>query len=471
MANSWPVRRTLLQFLREYRWFFLIATILAIAFRLLFLFKFRHLTDDSLMYGDLAKNWMLHGVYGQTGATGPVPTFVRLPGYPLFLRLVWSIAGVEHYTAVLLVQIFADTVTCFFIADLARRLSSERAAKAAFLIAALCPFFANYAVVALTETLAIFFAALALDLAIAAMQSPQRRSLWTGCGIALAAGILLRPDGGMLLIAIGLYLLFGLLRTKEVRQLRSKFLGGILIAVFALAPLIPWTIRNWRTLHHFQPLAPYSANNPDEYVDKGFHQWVRSWIVDYASVEDIWFNMDSGGGGDVDLDNVPRRAFDNDDQLQRAVVLFKQYDDNNNVITPEMDDGFAALARDRIRAHPLRYYVKLPVMRALDLWLRPRTEMLPIDPHWWRYWDDPWDFGRAAALGVINLFYVLAAIVAIAKRKVRWLGLILLFFAIRTLFLAWMPNPEPRYMLECYPALLAMAGAAWTKKPKLAETR
>jgi hypothetical protein len=85
--------------------------------------------------------------------------------------------------------------------------------------------------------------------------------------------------------------------------------------------------------------------------------------------------------------------------------------------------------------------------------------MLPVDPHWWRYWDDPWDFGRAAILVVVNLFYVVGAVIAIATKKVRWLGLLLLFFAIRTAFLAWMPNPEPRYVLECYPALLAIAGA------------
>ena len=44
----------------------------------------------------------------------------------------------------LLVQIVIDLVGCFVIADLARRTVSRAAARFAFLLAALCPFTANY---------------------------------------------------------------------------------------------------------------------------------------------------------------------------------------------------------------------------------------------------------------------------------------------------------------------------------------
>ena len=77
----------------------------------------------------------------------------------------------EHYRAVLVMQMFVDIGTCFVIADLARRLISLRAARVAFLLAALCPFLANYAANALTETLEVFFTALALDLAIAGLET------------------------------------------------------------------------------------------------------------------------------------------------------------------------------------------------------------------------------------------------------------------------------------------------------------
>jgi hypothetical protein len=199
---------------------------------------------------------------------------------------------------------------------------------------------------------------------------------------------------------------------------------------------------------------------PNEFVPHGFHRWVRTWIIDYASVEDVWFKVE---GESVDVDDVPRRAFDNAQQLQKTVDIFSQYDDEDNSITPAIDAEFAQLAQERIRSHPLRFYVELPLLRATDLWLRPRTEMLPIDAHWWRYWDDPGDFAKALSLALLNLFYLGAAALALVKGRVRHAGLFLLFAIFRTAFLAWMPNPEPRYILECYPAVLAMAGGFFSR--------
>src|SRR5438105_11933790 len=119
----------------------------------------------------------------------------------------------EHYRAVLVTQIFVDLGTCFLCADIARRLLGPRIARLAFLLAALCPFLANYSAAALTETLEIFFTALALDCAITGLTALDRLQIrpWLGCGLAIAAAILLRPDGGLLLIAVEAYLLVVLL--------------------------------------------------------------------------------------------------------------------------------------------------------------------------------------------------------------------------------------------------------------------
>jgi hypothetical protein len=37
---------------------------------------------------------------------------------------------------------------------------------------------------------------------------------------------------------------------------------------------------------------------------------------------------------------------------------------------------------------------------------------------------------------------------------------ILLFFALRTAFLTTLEAPEPRYLLECFPALIALGAVA-----------
>src|SRR6266568_2374353 len=105
---------------------------------------------DSLIYGGIAKNLIQHGVYGfsETGATAGSlqlrPTLIRLPGYPLFLAACFRLFGIEHYRAVMNVQIIADIVTCWLVGALAGRLFGKRAALVVLWLAALCPFSACY---------------------------------------------------------------------------------------------------------------------------------------------------------------------------------------------------------------------------------------------------------------------------------------------------------------------------------------
>ena len=197
--------------------YFLLAILAGIALRLFFIFRFPGVTTDSFVYGDIAKNWLQHGIYGLSGTEEISPTYIRLPGYPAFLAFIFAIFGMEHYRAVLVAQMFVDIGTCFIIADMARRVVSSRAAKAAFMLAALCPFLANYAAAALTETLEVFFTALALDFAIVGLDGlGLKRTLpWLACGLAVAGAILLRPDGGLLLLAIGIYLAWLILRHRQ----------------------------------------------------------------------------------------------------------------------------------------------------------------------------------------------------------------------------------------------------------------
>jgi hypothetical protein len=156
-----------------------------------------------------------------------------------------------------------------------------------------------------------------------------------------------------------------------------------------------------------------------------------------------------------------------DDAAQRARTkeLFDLYAANGKTVSPEIDAGFGELALERIHARPFRYYLGLPLMRATGLWLRPRTEMLPLDQHWWQMRkDDPPEFRWAALLGAINLIYVIAALLALLRGQIRYAGMFVAFALLRTVFLAWMPNPEPRYVLECYPAVIAMAAGAFGTK-------
>ncbi len=214
---------------------------------------------------------------------------------------------------------------------------------------------------------------------------------WVGCGLAIGAAILLRPDGGLLLIAIEAYLAVLLVRswTHKTRTglsapSRSSRLV-LILAVVSLATLVPWTVRNLRAFHEFQPLAPRYANEENSFVPLGFNRWVRTWIVDYASVEEIYWAMP---GNKIDAEKLPTRAFDSPEQREQTLQLLEDYNDTLHV-TPELDARFAALAAERVHHSPFRYYVELPLLRIADMWLRPRTETLPSDTRWWEFDDDP----------------------------------------------------------------------------------
>jgi 4-amino-4-deoxy-L-arabinose transferase-like glycosyltransferase len=444
--------------LRKHGRFFLLAGLAGLTLRLLFFFRFPAVTADSLVYGDITRNWLTHGIYGLTEGTRIVPTLIRLPGYPAFLAAIFAVFGQDSYKAVLLLQIGIDIASCFLLADLARRTISDRAAGIAFLLSALCPFFANYAAAALTETLEIFFTTLALDLVVIAFDELQieRLRYWMAGGLALACAILLRPDGGILLAAIGAYLMWLLMRPQSSKALPSAARGrmivkaGLTMVLFALLPLVPWTARNWRTFHQFQPLSPRYANAPGDYVPMGFNRWVKTWMADYVSVEEIYWAVP---GDALDRDKLPERAFDSEAERAATEEAFAEYNRDLR-ISPELDQRFAALAAQRIRAAPLRYYVWLPLLRMADMWLRPRTEILPSDTRWWEFNDDPKWSALAVGLGLLNLGYAglaVAGLFAVRRRPgVRYLGLFLLFLGLRTAFLGTLENPEPRYTLECY---------------------
>jgi hypothetical protein len=280
---------------------------------------------------------------------------------------------------------------------------------------------------------------------------------------------MLRPDGGILLAALGAYLF--LLFVSAIRKQRRNpdhapmlfriLRAAIILVIGALAPLVPWTLRNLHTLHRFQPLAPRYANDSDEPAMVGFNRWTKTWIADYTSVQEIYWNVP---GSAIDISRLPRRAFDSAQQRQETAELFSDYNQDHD-ITPELDQRFAALAAARIGAAPLRYYVWLPALRIADMWLRPRTELLPSDPRWWEFNDDRTWLAVSIVFGLVNLAYAVAALAGFLRwREIYGVGLFVLFLILRSLFLGTLENPEPRYTLECYPVLMIAASALFIGK-------
>jgi hypothetical protein len=235
----------------------------------------------------------------------------------------------------------------------------------------------------------------------------------------------------------------------------------VLVVVGAFAPLVPWTLRNLHTLHRFQPLAPRYATDSDDVVMNGFNRWTKTWIADYVSVQEIYWSVP---GTEIDLMRLPRRAFDSEQQREQTRELFADYNRDHDM-TPELDARFADLAAERVHASSLRFYLWLPALRIADMWLRPRTELFPSDPRWWEFNDDRRWLAVSLGFGLLNLIYVVMAFAGLVRaRQCFAVGLLVLFLLLRSAFLGSLENPEPRYTLECYPAVIVLAAALFQRR-------
>jgi 4-amino-4-deoxy-L-arabinose transferase-like glycosyltransferase len=436
----------------------LLALAAGAALRLWFIHAYPEVDGDPLIYGDIAKNWLQHGTYGLSTDSGLHPTLIRLPGYPLFLAICFILFGMEHYHAVMFAQTAIDLGTCLIIAALVRRIWNGRAAMVALWLGALCPFTANYAATPLAETLSIFCVAIGFYSLLRLVEKPSIPWL-LALAFAMSYATLLRPDGALLAVALcAAIVIYGLRpdpgwpHLDVPRALKLAIAAGLL----SILPFLPWTIRNWRTFHVFQPLAPRYAMDPGDFTYPGFNRWVKTWCIDLVSTSEVYWN---GNSDKIDIKNLPPRAFDSSEQYQQTKQLLDDYNETTT-LSPEIDSRFEELARQRTQGHAFRYYVKLPLLRLADMWLRPRTEILWIEMRWWDHYHHPEESDFCIAYAALNLAYLVAAIVGLLRWP-RLAGAMLAFVLLRCALLLTLEAPEPRYTLECFPVIIAFAAIAF----------
>jgi hypothetical protein len=465
--------------------------------------------DDGRIYAQIARNILEHGSYSLEGEEPYKPTFIRVPGYPLFLAGVYSIFGHGNNRAVRIVQAVLDTATCWVVALLAFfwapvRLSGQppikcytprRALVIALAMASVCPFTAIYVTTILTEVCATFFLALLALATTMALRCESEASIksigwWLAAGLLGGIATMLRPDSGMFTAAAGLTLSAIYLRRafaeKKLQPVKRAFACGLALSIgFAIA-IAPWTIRNARVFRVFQPIAPLHANMPDEFVPRGYNQWLRTWIDHSRYVETFEFNLDVKP---IRIEDVPDSAFDSPEERARVAALFDRYNASAGSVakgeveassdedeeaggsephvqmTPEIDAEFGQIARERIARHPIRYYLILPMKRALTIWFDNHSEYYPFQGDLFPLSDLDSSIHQQYWLPLFALLVWVYTILALIGCWLmfrhggrRWVLFLLLLILPRLAFLSLLENPEPRYVVE-YFALLAAAGS------------
>ncbi len=173
------------------------------------------------------------------------------------------------------------------------------------------------------------------------------------------------------------------------------------------------------------------------------------------------------------MEDIPAGAFDTVEERDRVAAILEPYN-NDLTLTPEEDRAFGELARQRTARHPLRTYVWLPLARAITLWFTPRIELIPVSgtvfPLRQSWQDDKIDQSVTVGLFLLNIAYVALAIwgaVRLWRRSIAVrpaLGVLIVFIVLRTAFLTTLETPEPRYVLVCFPALIALAAQAFARR-------
>ena len=468
-------------------WHTVVALAAGLCLRLFFVLKYPANSGDTVLYEQMATNWLQHHVYAMEVYGQITPVDLRMPGYPLFLAVIYAIShrvGPEARIFVMIAQVLIDLLSCILMATLAAVLylmvSERNAWQGVFVpalwLAALCPFTANYAAVPLTEVFAVLFTVAAL-LPLCLLVGRVRNNGWlfvrknwrwandyrylAGGGALLAGvGTLFRPETPLLLLACWVVLGVLLLTQHEARRWMATVIGtGLVCAI----PLVPWTIRNAVTLREFQPLAPKNSNLPGELVPYGFMSWEKTWLYRFRDVYLVPWKLNDEA---INVDDIPERAFDTPEEKERAAAILEPYN-NDLTLTLDEDRAFGKLARERTARDPLRTYAWLPMARAVTMWFTPRIELIPVSgtvfPLAQSWHDDKVDQGVTAGLFLLNIAYVVLAIWGAVRlwrpsSSVRPAILLLAtFIALRTAFLTTLETPEPRYVLVCFPALLALA--------------
>lgn len=436
-----------------------LALVFGLLLRAILMHRFAIVSGDGLLYGNIAANWLRHGVYGLGDGNTLHPTLIRLPGYPAFLALVFRVFGIGNFIALLWTQVLIDLLTCWLIFLFVRTWASNRTAHIALWLAVLCPFTATYVAAPLTETLSIFCVALALLAASKCLDRGFGSWPWLlALAFALSYAILLRPDGGLLAAAVIGWFCWHFRRPTAARRFIATRLAAVSILV--LLPLLPWTIRNWHVFHLIQPLAPRYANDPGELPESGYKSWTRTWFIDAASNEEFYWCSDDCP---LDIKLLPNRAFDSTDQRDRTGDLLDDYNDSQTM-NAALDARFAALAAERAHAHPVRTYLQLPALRLADMWLRPRTELFPVPARWWEWRNHPRLSSFALVYALLNAAYLALALAGFLRHRVPLAGMMLGYIALRCLLLLTLENAEPRYTLESFPMVIIAAACALAPK-------
>ncbi len=419
---------------------------------------------DGLQYYALTQELVAH--HRLAFAPPPEPlSWARLPGYPLFLAFLAAPAplGLDQYLLLAtLWNVLLDLGSALLMARLLVELRLPRAARFAFVATIVCPLMVFLSTFGLSESLATFLATAELYFIARAVQFGTVRNA-ARAGFFAGLGQLVRVDALFLLPSLGLALM------AARSPLRTRLIAALAFAAAMVLTFSPWPLRN---LGEFG--APHATasrwvkqdGTPQKLTQ--MERWFRSWASGAPGEAYLQYAVANEQPLDIHHAGILLPAMYRDDaERSRIEALFKQY--NRTHLTPELDQAFGDLATERARADPLRVYWVLPLLRAFYEWHPMPEYELPVRIGWLGlprlrtfYGLFEWLLLALAMFGAVWLWQ---------KRQHLLVGLITIAGILRTALPAiFHPFPVERYLVEVFPALMALTGvgaaALWERLAK-----
>ncbi len=430
---------------------------LALWLRLSLVTEFHSAAGDSVQYHQLAQELRHAGRF----AYGPEPeplTWTRSPGYPAFLALLSPARPLslpEQMVVATRANAVLDVGTALLVAAMSRLLGLRLLAQLfGFGAVVLMPPMFMLASVGLSESLVTFLLALATALTMAARQS-DRPKFWTvAASMVLGLALYVRLDAVLTLPAL-LLLLWVSSRPRSQRVALVLLCLGITTLTYA-----PWPLRSWRAFGVVHVGSSPWIDAQGVPLPMGMMRWTQTWATGRVDGEGYCFLAAA-----LHRPLPPSRPniilptmYDDEAERQRLVALYNQYSQEG--LSPAVDSAFYALAAERLRRHPLRTLVVLPLYRIRTQWspmpsyeLAMRSKLLGLPTR-------RADWNRFGSL--LLLLSLLGASMSMVDRQRRGTTLALLAIPfVRSVVFAYLhPIPLQRYFVEAIPVLLVFSGYA-----------
>jgi hypothetical protein len=340
------------------KYLYCLVALLATLPRVLFIVLFPESAGDGAAYARVADN-ILSGCGVSLSIIGSgecIPHFGgnQGPGYPAFIAGVWWVSG-HSDLAVRLVQGLAFVVSLVYLVDAIHRYtSSAKQALVVGLVLALSPLQVAWPRFFLTETLALVGTLWLFAELIKSLHESKLRVV--PIGIALIMATFIRLDAVLLLIPVSIA---GFIIHRPVDAIQRGLVIGLILAL----PWSGWLLRNVNVglPNVFSPLT-VELNK----AAGGLYAWQKTWATNVYSSIAIDYPV---AGLNYDTIRVDEGAYRTNEEKEKVKILLEELKLHTNKAIPKhINDQFAGLAAERIKADPLNYFLFNPVKRMWALW-------------------------------------------------------------------------------------------------------